>query len=232
MIASMPWPNSVHDRVSRIELVYYHLTYIVDIAEGGFTTKRSSETENTRRRHRRPIAALASSARDGCGICTRQGVVRTCSMGSVSPRKGRLSGILSHNFSCPDGSPGIFSVTGLRHMKAGEWRGIAVQPALQTEPIRANTAPMIAHTIFIEGHVQGVFFREWTIERAREIGLSGWVRNLADSRVEVYVVGEAACVGRFVDRLRVGSPASQVSQVHVEDAEIERLDGFTRRQSV
>lgn len=107
-----------------------------------------------------------------------------------------------------------------------------MQPALQAEPIRANTTSMIAHTIFIEGHVQGVFFREWTIERAREIGLSGWVRNLADSRVEVYVVGEAASVGRFVDRLRVGSPASQVSQVHVEDAEIERLDGFTRRQSV
>ncbi|MBV1692562.1 acylphosphatase [Novosphingobium sp. G106] len=91
---------------------------------------------------------------------------------------------------------------------------------------------MIARSIFIEGHVQGVFFREWTIERAREIGVSGWVRNLTDGRVEVYVVGEAAAVGRFVDRLRVGSPASQVSQVHVADADIERLDGFTRRQSV
>lgn len=36
MIASMPWPNSVQDRVSRIGLVYYHLTYICDLAEGGF----------------------------------------------------------------------------------------------------------------------------------------------------------------------------------------------------
>lgn len=91
---------------------------------------------------------------------------------------------------------------------------------------------MIARTILIEGHVQGAFFREWTIERAREIGVSGWVRNLSDGRVEVYAVGNEAEVERFVDRLRVGSPASQVAKVSVEDAEIERLDGFTRRQSV
>ncbi|HEX7929328.1 MAG TPA: acylphosphatase [Sphingomicrobium sp.] len=91
---------------------------------------------------------------------------------------------------------------------------------------------MIARTIFIEGHVQGVFFREWAIERAREIGVAGWVRNLSDGRVEVYVVGDDAEVRRFVDRLRVGSPASQVSKVTVEDAEVERLDCFTRRQSM
>jgi len=48
---------------------------------------------------------------------------------------------------------------------------------------------MIARSIFIEGHVQGVFFREWTVQRARELGLSGWVRNLRDGRVEIYAAG-------------------------------------------
>lgn len=104
-------------------------------------------------------------------------------------------------------------------------------PALLAKPFHANAWMMIARTILIEGHVQGVFLREWTIERAREIGVAGWVRNLSDGRVEVYVVGDDADVRRFVDRLRVGSPASQVSKVTVEDAEVDRLDGFTRRQS-
>lgn len=133
----------------------------------------------------------------------------------------------------PGASPGfVYESPEALARKPGKGSAIAVRPTLQGKAIRATAARMIARTICIEGHVQGVFFREWTIERAREIGVSGWVRNLADGRVEVYAVGDAAAVGRFVDRLRVGSPASQVSQVHVDDAEIKRLDGFTRRQSV
>ena len=91
---------------------------------------------------------------------------------------------------------------------------------------------MIARTIFVEGHVQGVFFREWTVQRAREMGLSGWVRNRRDGRVEVYAVGERKLLDRLTDRLREGSPASRVDSVHCEDASVERVDGFTRRQTV
>ena len=95
----------------------------------------------------------------------------------------------------------------------------------------ANASTVIARSIIIEGHVQGVFFREWTLERAREVGVSGWVRNLSDGRVEVYAVGEAAAVAKLIQRLKAGSPASKVDDVVVADAAIERLDGFTRRQS-
>jgi acylphosphatase len=90
---------------------------------------------------------------------------------------------------------------------------------------------MIARSIVIAGHVQGVFFREWTVQRAREWNVSGWVRNLRDGRVEVYAVGDEDKVARFIDRLREGSPASRVDNVSVEDAAIEALDGFTRRQT-
>lgn len=90
---------------------------------------------------------------------------------------------------------------------------------------------MIARTVFIEGHVQGVFFREWTVSQAREVGVTGWVRNRRDGRVEVFVEGEAAPVDRFIERLHQGPPASEVTSISVETAEITRIAGFTRRQT-
>jgi acylphosphatase len=90
----------------------------------------------------------------------------------------------------------------------------------------------IARSIRVEGRVQGVFFRDWTIEQAREIGLSGWVRNRRDGSVEVYAVGDEAGVGRLIERLHEGSPPSRVERVQVADAAVEALDGFTRRPTI
>lgn len=89
----------------------------------------------------------------------------------------------------------------------------------------------MARRFFVSGHVQGVFFREWTVGKAREVGLSGWVRNLSDGRVEVYATGEADLIDRLAQQLRKGAPASQVTGVQAEPAELERVNGFSRRQS-
>lgn len=90
---------------------------------------------------------------------------------------------------------------------------------------------MIARSIFIAGKVQGVWFRDWTIQAANAIGVSGWVRNRADSSVEVYAVGEADQVERLIDRLREGSPASRVDSIDVQEAELHPVDGFVRRST-
>ena len=90
---------------------------------------------------------------------------------------------------------------------------------------------MIARRLFVAGHVQGVFFREWTVGKARELGIAGWVRNLRDGRVEIYALGPVEAMDRFLARVREGSPASRVDAVEVHDAEPERLEGFTRRQT-
>jgi acylphosphatase len=90
---------------------------------------------------------------------------------------------------------------------------------------------MIARSIRVEGHVQGVWFRDWAIQAARAIGVSGWVRNRTDGSVEVYAVGEADLIERLTDRLREGSPASRVDRIDVQETELHPVDGFTRRPS-
>ena len=90
---------------------------------------------------------------------------------------------------------------------------------------------MIARTIRVEGRVQGVWFRDWTIQAAQAIGVSGWVRNCADGSVEVYAVGEPDLVERLTDRLREGSPASRVDRIDVRETALHQVDGFTRRST-
>ena len=51
--------------------------------------------------------------------------------------------------------------------------------------------------VAVQGHVQGVFFRETTKRRALADGVSGWVRNLPDGSVEAVVEGERDAVDRL-----------------------------------
>jgi acylphosphatase len=88
---------------------------------------------------------------------------------------------------------------------------------------------MIARNIRIVGRVQGVCFRDWAVEAARALGVAGWVRNRRDGSVEILAVGDAGLVDRFIDRLREGSPASQVDGLDVREAGLQPVDGFTRR---
>lgn len=65
----------------------------------------------------------------------------------------------------------------------------------------------------VHGRVQGVFFRAGTRERARELGLTGWVKNLPDGRVEARAHGPANALDTFHDWLRQGPPAAHVTRV-------------------
>lgn len=72
----------------------------------------------------------------------------------------------------------------------------------------------------VTGHVQGVGFRAFTVEEAREHGLTGWVRNLADGSVELEAQGDAARVDALLAWCGHGPPAAIVSGVTVEEREI------------
>lgn len=71
--------------------------------------------------------------------------------------------------------------------------------------------------LVIEGRVQGVWFRDSTRRQAQSLGVSGWVRNLPDGRVEVLAEGETDRVERFVDWCHKGPKAAHVTRVIRDD---------------
>ncbi|HYL02210.1 MAG TPA: acylphosphatase [Steroidobacteraceae bacterium] len=71
------------------------------------------------------------------------------------------------------------------------------------------------------GRVQGVFYRATAARRARELGIRGHARNLADGRVEVLACGEADAVTAFVSWLWIGSSACKVTSVEASDAPVD-----------
>ena len=84
--------------------------------------------------------------------------------------------------------------------------------------------------VWIEGRVQGVFFRAFTRDTAISLGVAGWVRNLPDGRVEAVIEGDADRVDRMLQWCYQGSPYSQVDHVEVrEEAYHAEHDGFEIR---
>lgn len=67
----------------------------------------------------------------------------------------------------------------------------------------------------ISGRVQGVWYRGWTVEKARELGLSGWVRNITDGTVEALLNGPQGQVDEMIKACRSGPPAAKVEEVQV-----------------
>ena len=68
----------------------------------------------------------------------------------------------------------------------------------------------------INGHVQGVGFRFFTMQAASRNSIRGFVRNLNDGSVEVVAGGSAGSVALFLDQLRVGPPLSRVDGCEVQ----------------
>jgi acylphosphatase len=84
----------------------------------------------------------------------------------------------------------------------------------------------IAVHLRIEGRVQGVGYRYWTMEQARARRLAGWVRNRRDGSVEALIAGPAALVAELVAACRTGPPGARVTQVLESKAEPPRESGF------
>ncbi len=68
--------------------------------------------------------------------------------------------------------------------------------------------------VTIRGRVQGVGFRFFTLRTARELGLSGWVRNLPNGDVEALFEGERSTIEQALAACRQGPPASRVEELH------------------
>ena len=88
----------------------------------------------------------------------------------------------------------------------------------------------IARRYVIAGRVQGVGFRWFTHDAAAREGIHGWVRNLADGRVEVVAEGDVESVDRLEAVIRRGPGSARVEGVEVEEhAPAGRTTGFEIR---
>lgn len=70
----------------------------------------------------------------------------------------------------------------------------------------------------VTGRVQGVSFRYYTDERARELGVAGWVRNEPDGSVALHAEGADDAVDALVDWCRTGPALAKVRNVAVREA--------------
>jgi acylphosphatase len=68
---------------------------------------------------------------------------------------------------------------------------------------------------YVSGRVQGVFFRNSVADLAESVGVTGWVRNLSDGRVETLLEGERASVEKIVEFCRRGPPGAYVLDLQV-----------------
>ena len=87
----------------------------------------------------------------------------------------------------------------------------------------------VARHVRVTGRVQGVFLRAWAQGEARELGISGWIRNCSDGAVEAHLEGEEGDVARMIERMRRGPSNAQVEDVSAEDASAEGLGRFELR---
>ena len=97
-------------------------------------------------------------------------------------------------------------------MKAG-WQ---VAPDRQNNRTMTNlTNDFIRVQTYSSGLVQGVNYRWFVMERARELGVCGWVKNLPDGRVEAELEGRKDAVNALLDAMKVGPRAAHVTGVTV-----------------
>jgi acylphosphatase len=74
---------------------------------------------------------------------------------------------------------------------------------------------LIRVRVFAGGRVQGVAYRFYAEKCAARLGVTGWVRNLDDGRVEVLAEGSAGQIETFLERLREGPRLARVDEFDV-----------------
>lgn len=77
----------------------------------------------------------------------------------------------------------------------------------------------------IKGRVQGVGFRYFTRQNAKDLGIKGWVKNMSDGTVEAVVSGSREQVEKMINRLHEGPVSARVSEV-IELSDNEEIETF------
>jgi len=86
---------------------------------------------------------------------------------------------------------------------------------------------------FVSGKVQGVWYRASTQQIALELGLTGWVRNLTDGRVEIIAEGNEDKLNELVDWCWKGPELAAVTDIETRQLEFQgEFESFDKRDTV
>ena len=84
--------------------------------------------------------------------------------------------------------------------------------------------------LLIKGKVQGVFFRGSAVQKAEELGITGWISNTKDSNVEAVITGKENELEEFIQWCRVGPRHAHVTDVSIDQIEYIEFPGFEIRR--
>ena len=116
-----------------------------------------------------------------------------------------------------------------------------VRPGLPPDPLvpsdTAHTSDGIGATdearvrvhVFVEGRVQGVWFRDSAYREAARLGVHGWVRNLSDGRVEAIYEGLRDAVEEMIAWTNHGPDRARVTRLQIKDEAPRDEKGFSIR---
>lgn len=90
---------------------------------------------------------------------------------------------------------------------------------------------LMQERVVIKGRVQGVWYRNWTVDNATQLGLKGWVRNRRDGSVEALFSGSLDAVQEMEQRCRRGPPDAVVTGLEVFPSDEDPGTGFQRKQT-
>ncbi|KAK7392453.1 hypothetical protein VNO78_20892 [Psophocarpus tetragonolobus] len=101
--------------------------------------------------------------------------------------------------------------------------------AMSTPQSSSDSTRTKTERVVIKGRVQGVFYRNWTIENANQLGLKGWVRNRKDGSVEALFSGSVDAVQEMEQRCRRGPPDALVTGLQAFPSDDDPGTGFHRK---
>ncbi|MED6174219.1 hypothetical protein PIB30_067002 [Stylosanthes scabra] len=102
--------------------------------------------------------------------------------------------------------------------------------AMATPP--QDSASTKTERVVVKGKVQGVFYRNWTVDNATQLGLKGWVRNRRDGSVEALFSGPPEAVQEMEQRCRRGPPDAIVTGFEAFPSTDDPGDAFQRKPTV
>ncbi len=86
--------------------------------------------------------------------------------------------------------------------------------------------------VTISGQVQGVGFRWWAIQKAKSLGINGWIRNRKDGSVEALLSGATDAVNSMIKQCHSGPSLAIVEHVHIGEAEKSMIYGFSQASTI